>query len=144
MATAVCLFAGCTATIDEPAKSKSASIEVKLSTADPHIGVNAETERRECVWVETSYVLKNSDGKIVATEDLPKGAATVGDHEGAVGQLISSKPPDYECILKFTIRPEESDFYELEVTTLAPHKQKTYTQVKTFSVEDSPVTITFD
>lgn len=128
-AAVVLAVAGCGAS-EEPADTTEAnttdtvSVMIRLVTDTGNIAVNYDDV--SCVWMGTAYTLRDSGGEIIAAGDVEsdlEGEAEVGGETGLLAEVRSEDP--YECGLPFTI-PDvpRAEFYELEVSTMAPHSQE--------------------
>lgn len=106
-----------TANAESEAEATPAEFTLKLRifTDDGAIGQNHDDEY--CVWRDPSYVLRNGSGEIIATGDIDSsipGEAEAGGKPAQLGEVRGTDP--YKCVLPTTIKVEEFDFYELQVT----------------------------
>ncbi|WP_201296776.1 hypothetical protein [Nocardiopsis sp. FR26] len=130
---------------DEPADTAEANgsdtvtVMFQLVTDSPMVAANHDDD--VCMWSgETSYILRDGAGEVVATGDVKSdhgGQVTVGGEPALWGRVESTEP--FECTLPFTVEDvPRADFYEVEVSTQAPRLvDEEYTATETFEAGEA-------
>lgn len=143
-AAVVFAVAGCGAS-EEPADTTEANatdtvtVMFQLVTDSPMVAANHDDD--VCMWSgETSYILRDGSGEVVATGDVTSdhgGEVTVAGEPALWGQVESSDP--FKCTLPFTVEDvPRADFYEVEVSTRAPRLvDEEYAATETFEADEA-------
>ncbi|MBB4931859.1 hypothetical protein F4561_002679 [Lipingzhangella halophila] len=121
---------------EEDAEPEQAAFMVNVTDADS--SASWPTDDEYCAWEETTYVLRDGEGATVATGNARstiEGEVTGTNARAEIGEVVSEVP--YECVMSFEVEAEESEFYEVEVTTQNPITNEEMTETAEFSREDA-------